>query len=219
MYKLIDFLDVHNGSLMVIITLVYVLATIFICYFNGKSAKATQDQIKESRRQYEETKRLEMMPVIQFRRSTNSSHSSEGYCSMVVTPANKSSSGWKFSCEIIFSMKNIGLGNMKEATYSWTNEDGQKINCGTFPIESLCAKEETELTIYFESYEREKMKYGEKTKCLLDLTYKDLLENEYAQAITFVFVNQNPEECFNCSPLLFKECFASKATRISTGEK
>lgn len=219
MYKLINFLDVHNGSLMVIITLIYVFATIFICYFNGKSAKATQDQIKESRRQYEETKRLEMMPIIQFCRSTNPEHSSAGHCSMVVTPPNQSSSGWRSSCEITFLMKNIGLGNMKEATYSWTNEDGQKIICDTFPIESLCANEETELTIFFDSYERKEMKYGEKIKCLLDLTYKDLLENEYAQAITFVFVNKNPEECFNCSPLLFEECFASKATRISTGEK
>lgn len=43
--------------LMVIITLVYVIATIFICFFNYKSAKATREQVAEARRQYEETNR------------------------------------------------------------------------------------------------------------------------------------------------------------------
>ena len=45
--------------LMVGITLVYVVATIFICIFNGRSAKATREQVAESQRQFDETKRLE----------------------------------------------------------------------------------------------------------------------------------------------------------------
>ena len=40
--------------LMVIITAVYVIATIFICMANIKSATATREQLAESRRQYEE---------------------------------------------------------------------------------------------------------------------------------------------------------------------
>lgn len=55
--EIIDFLDTHNGSLMVIITLVYVIATILICRANIKSAKATKEQLAEAKRQYEEEHR------------------------------------------------------------------------------------------------------------------------------------------------------------------
>lgn len=40
--------------LMIVITAVYVIATIFICIANFKSAKATREQVSEARRQYEE---------------------------------------------------------------------------------------------------------------------------------------------------------------------
>ena len=52
--------------LMVGITGIYVIATIFICVFNGRSAKATREQIAESKRQFEETKRLEYMPCFEI---------------------------------------------------------------------------------------------------------------------------------------------------------
>ena len=52
--------------LMVGITAVYVVATIFICIYNGRSAKATREQVAESERQFEETKRLECMPFLQL---------------------------------------------------------------------------------------------------------------------------------------------------------
>ena len=42
---------------MVIITIVYVGATIAICIFNYKSAKATREQVTESRRQFQENNR------------------------------------------------------------------------------------------------------------------------------------------------------------------
>lgn len=64
MGELIQFLDLHSGSLTVlvaamsmIITLVYVVATIFICRANIRSAEATREQVAEARRQYEEEHR------------------------------------------------------------------------------------------------------------------------------------------------------------------
>lgn len=57
MMQIIEYLDVHNGSLMVIITFVYVVATVAICVANLRSAKATRDQLEESKRQYEEEHR------------------------------------------------------------------------------------------------------------------------------------------------------------------
>ena len=52
--------------LMVGITGIYGIATIFICVFNGRSTKATREQIAESKRQFEETKRLENMPCFEI---------------------------------------------------------------------------------------------------------------------------------------------------------
>ena len=57
MTEVICFLDQHEGSLMVLITAVYVLATILICWANIKSAKAAQEQLTEARRQYVEENR------------------------------------------------------------------------------------------------------------------------------------------------------------------
>ena len=50
--------------LMVIITGIYVVATIVISKANISSAKAAQNQVLESRRQFEERKRLEQMPYL-----------------------------------------------------------------------------------------------------------------------------------------------------------
>lgn len=64
MEEFIQFLDLHSGSLTVlvtamsmIITLVYVVATIFICRANIRSAEATREQVAEARHQYEEEHR------------------------------------------------------------------------------------------------------------------------------------------------------------------
>ncbi|MEA4972892.1 MAG: hypothetical protein VB119_06885 [Candidatus Metalachnospira sp.] len=43
--------------IMVVITGIYVVATIFICLFNYISAKATREQIAETKRQFEESNR------------------------------------------------------------------------------------------------------------------------------------------------------------------
>lgn len=43
--------------MMVIITFLYVIATVFICHYNSKSAKATQAQLDEMRKQFEEENR------------------------------------------------------------------------------------------------------------------------------------------------------------------
>ena len=42
---------------MVVLTAIYVLATILICYFNYRSTKASREQAAEMRRQYEEENR------------------------------------------------------------------------------------------------------------------------------------------------------------------
>ena len=57
MKEMIEFLDLHAGSLTFIVTFVYVVATIFICRANITSAKATREQVTEQKRQFDETNR------------------------------------------------------------------------------------------------------------------------------------------------------------------
>lgn len=54
--KIIDLLSSPSITdwLMIAITFVYVVATIFICFFNYRSAKASQNQIEESKNQFEQ---------------------------------------------------------------------------------------------------------------------------------------------------------------------
>ena len=52
--------------LMVFITAVYVGATILICIYNGKSAKASMKQVEESIGQFEANRRLQTMPFLQL---------------------------------------------------------------------------------------------------------------------------------------------------------
>nr|WP_325204470.1 hypothetical protein [uncultured Oscillibacter sp.] len=66
--QFINFLDTHSGSLTFIITAVYVVATIFICKANIKSAEATREQVAEARRQFEEEHRPYISYQIIFER-------------------------------------------------------------------------------------------------------------------------------------------------------
>lgn len=56
-YKFIDIINKNQGALMVIITLVYVVATVIICFANKKSADATKEQVEEQKKQFEESNR------------------------------------------------------------------------------------------------------------------------------------------------------------------
>ncbi len=62
--SIIEWINNNNGFSMFILTLVYVIATILICVFNYRSAKATKNQIKESERQFIEQNRARIIPKI-----------------------------------------------------------------------------------------------------------------------------------------------------------
>lgn len=59
---MIDWLNINNGAIMAILTLVYVVASILICIFNYKSASAARKQTEEAQRQFEELNRAHVIP-------------------------------------------------------------------------------------------------------------------------------------------------------------
>lgn len=62
--NIIEFSNENSGFIMAVLTLVYVIATIFICIFNYKSAKATKEQTNESYKQFIENTRAHIIPKI-----------------------------------------------------------------------------------------------------------------------------------------------------------
>ena len=57
MEQVIAYLNDNSGAMTFLITAVYVVATIFICWANIRSAKATREQVAEQQREFEETNR------------------------------------------------------------------------------------------------------------------------------------------------------------------
>ena len=163
--------------LMVGITAVYVVATIFISCANIKSANATRDQLTESKRQYEDKKRLEIMPYIQFEQTKdNANH--ELYLVL--------DSGDELTGEYILlvRMKNIGNGTAKDIayTYQWNN-GANTHDRGAFPVQALSSGESQTIKVVF-SHTVEKR--AERSACFV-LHYRDLLENAYTQKLNLRF--------------------------------
>ena len=187
--------------LMVIITGIYMLATIAIFVANLISAKSAkkqlnetkeqieisktqfEEQLAETKRQYEETKRLSIMPYLQC----EFAKSNVPYKERKVLVKNDCLEG--SSHVEIYEIKNIGLGTAKNIKYQLVNLSGnQEIKpfifqsalsgeshayCFTFPIPF---DQKSDFSIYF------------------DLIFCDLLDNQYSQRIEFMFIrnaNQN----------------------------
>ena len=66
---MLEWINSNQGFVMVVLTAVYVIATIAICLFNYKSAQATREQVAESTRQFEETNRAVVTVYADFIRN------------------------------------------------------------------------------------------------------------------------------------------------------
>ena len=167
--------------LMVGITAVYVVATIFISCANIKSANATRDQLTESKRQYEDKKRLEIMPYIQFEQTKdNANHE----LNLVLDSGDKLTGKYI----LLVRMKNIGNGTAKDIayTYQWNN-GANTHDRGAFPVQALSSGEsQTIKVVFFHTVE----KRAERSACFV-LRYRDLLENAYTQKLNLRFTRNS----------------------------
>ena len=134
MENIINFLNVNNGALMVIITAVYVVATIRICRANIKSAKASNAQVAaakeqtdavkaqldESKREHEETKRLEHMPYMQVSFGKWKTSDERGsYLHNMMLDINRSDDNRFASAGMSIDVTNIGLGLAVNIKCKW----------------------------------------------------------------------------------------------------
>ena len=62
--NIINWLNINSGFVMSILTFVYVIATILICYFNYKTTQTTKKQIEEANVQFTDNNRAHIVPKI-----------------------------------------------------------------------------------------------------------------------------------------------------------
>lgn len=179
----VDFLNDNESALMIIITSIYVIATIIICFYNGRSAKATREQVAESQRQFEETKRLERMPyfdVTVFEKTDDYDIFNPDF--MLSLAENQSEESIFYP--VLLQFTNIGSGTATNVTYTRDNTAG--IPAEHFPFSTLgrdrsqvlCCHFFLSLRIDFSAFSSE---------VPLFLKYQDLLGNCYQQEVAFSF--------------------------------
>jgi len=169
-----DWISIVTSIVMVIITSIYVYATIRIQKANEKAVNASKEQLAESKRQFNETRRLDIMPYLQFEREDGIQ---SNYSMNLVLFGSNLKGHYRF--RVI--LKNIGKGTAKDIHYFWNNFEGHYPR--QFPICALQNGDRTSIDISF-AYE---LKPFEQTVATFEMMYKDLLENEYSQLIEFEF--------------------------------
>jgi hypothetical protein len=163
--------------LMFGITAIYVIATIFICRANIKAANASRDQIEESQKQFEETKRLECMPFLQMEISY------DGVKPEFDLELPLCSEDIEYTISKIVKLKNVGNGTATTITYSW-NYKGNDISKSDYPpINAIMKGDAYYILICCDANET----IPEEFCGILTFQYNDLLGHSYEQKVIMHF--------------------------------
>lgn len=176
--------------IMVVITAVYVIATIVISVFNGKSANATKEQVEESKRQFEETKRLELMPFLQIEIPTESDTPS------FVLELPCSDDDVIQNIYILVRVKNVGNGTATNITYSWEPK-GTKSSVSAYPPINAIMKGDG-YSFQFTLEASEDIEDG--TIGCFTWQYDDLLGRSYEQRVFLDVKDGDLVRCENDTP-------------------
>ena len=170
--------------LMVGITAVYVIATIFICIANLRSAKATRDQVDESKRQFEETQRLQVIPYLQLS-FTDSDDSDAVPCAYLKMYNDKDDFT---TTQALFTLKNIGLGiahHTKVTVSSRYNKDDG------YPAFDIVMPPNCEKSTYVQfNVTKYEGTLGRKEDIFIHIHYDDILGNTYKQEAQLCMIVQ-----------------------------
>lgn len=168
--------------LMVIITFVYVIATIFICVFNYRSAKAAKEQIELSKLQYADDTRLKLMPCLFVERISplDFVNGTIEYRSVDYENDDQEITKGIF----YFRISNVGSGIAKNVEYIMRpiKDDYQRYQIISFPVNDS-------RTLRFSFL----CKRGKTQELSLYVFYTDLLDNEYEQTLSIFLDCSNDE--------------------------
>ena len=168
--------------LMIVITGVYVAATIAILNTNKKAVRVTEIQLEESKRQYKETQRMQVMPYFQL--DFVEAKIDENIPCTFVEMHNKKNDIIK--SQALFSLRNIGLGIAHHTSIFVTTryKKDDKYPAFDFVMPPNCEKK-TYVQFNVEKYVGE---LGREEKINVRLQYDDVLGNTYTQEAQLIMV-------------------------------
>ena len=170
--------------LMVGITLAYSITTIAIWFANRKSASATENQLIESRRQFVENQRMQMMPSLQID-VDEISNGSDCKAELEYTLFSDERLEHCHSTYFFLTLENAGLGAAKNMAFWWTNAEGE-VSTDKLPVAVLYQQDIVKYIITV-GITKKNAQVGKQIEAQLSVIYKDLLDNEYTQSIRLFF--------------------------------
>ncbi|MBQ6481171.1 MAG: hypothetical protein IJI45_08650 [Anaerolineaceae bacterium] len=175
------FLNENSQALMVLITFVYVIATIKISNANIESAKATRDQIIESNKQYENSKHLQILPcfIVSCSRMKRYDYEINLPCSLA--------SNYTKTDSTVLKIENIGKGTARDITYEWIYESIKTE--GRIGMVGILEKTSFDINCCFNGDVVKEDKDGH-----LILHYSDLLGKKYHQEVIIHFITERHGE-------------------------
>jgi len=163
------------------VTVVYVLATIVICWFNWRNVKMVEKQVEESKRQFEESQRLEKIPYFSFEfgdwidRDERESIFPNMFIHINSDYNSEDTSGGGYSIKV----SNIGLG-MADCIRC-ESVTGEVRSEHILPFKLLKCGEEQKATFIL-SAKKESVEHQYEQLSLV-FHYNDLLLNHYTQEV------------------------------------
>ena len=171
---------------MVVITAVYVAATLFIMRANQKSAKSAKEQLAEMKREHEETSRLQVMPYLRFRVIEHAPIKDNVLPEFIINVNDYESNDDCVGTIAAIELTNIGQGLATNLNCSW--DDMEHIQA--FPVDYLRCNEKKDALYMF--FAKRGTKVGVSDHFTLTFHFTDILGNDYKQNIILnVFAREN----------------------------
>lgn len=194
------FFNYYSGALTLIVTVIYVVATIKIFKANKKSAEIAEDQLRQSKKeldelknQFEESQRLSCQPFLQIEKISSSLNENLINIFLPIYYEESDDFSYPGSIRQNFVIKNLGNGNAINVFYSWDDFTGtHKDTCST-SINAIMHGDTYEIRIVVDP--------KIKSKSCLCFHYNDLIGSSYIQKF-FINIDNNIINIENSSPVL-----------------
>lgn len=171
LHRILDYLNEYSGAITCIITFIYVCATIIICWANIKSSNASKKQLMEVKRQYEDDKKMKLMPCIQVKK-LNIYGEYNGIISYTIQHEENSNT-W-VTAAFPFEITNVGNGIARYVEYYWGNQNNVDDCHFRYQITSLPVGDSRVAIVLFKSHSA-----NYHTTASATITYHDLVGNHY----------------------------------------
>jgi len=166
--------------LMVIITAIYVGATIKILRANQKSAQTVEQQLKESKRQFIETQRLSVLPYLSSSIGDTCFQNTDDlpYFDIYLDLCQIEDSEKQAWVNVGIQISNIGVGLASKLTTKWIVDGNETIH--SIPVTVLCCNDKRVINASFIG-EYHETPYSQKAEVVF--CFSDVLGNRYEQTL------------------------------------